>query len=50
VASLTHCEPSAAEDNGFYLDVMEKFVNESLKTPFALGQEKEKPRLKIADR
>ena len=41
---------SSDKANGFYLDVFAQFVEESLKTPFALGQEKEKPKLKITER
>ena len=41
---------SSDKANGFYLDVFAQFVEESLKTPFAFGQEKEKPKLKITER
>ena len=38
------------KENKFYLEDFKKYVEESLKTPFALGQEKEKPKLKISER
>ena len=41
---------TAACDDQFHLAVLKKFIDDSFTSPFALGKEKEKPRLKITER